>query len=96
MADGLSRTPQPAFPSPHNEELLEPRRSRLNFLDLPAELRLQVYDAVLDDLLKRSRTFRGSIRLMRQSQSSLYYVNRQIRREIVLHFRHHYLGLPML
>jgi hypothetical protein len=71
-----------------------PRR-KLSFLDLPAEVRIRIYEDVLDDLLRLSRTFRGSRIAMMRAQSSLPYACRQIRMEVNHHFRSRYLGLKL-
>jgi hypothetical protein len=72
-----------------------PRR-KLGFLDLPAEIRVRIYEDILDDLLQLSRTFRGSRISMMRAQSSLPYACRQIRMEVNHHFRARYLGLMKL
>lgn len=72
-----------------------PRLHKIGFLDLPAELRIKVYEIILDDLLRASRTFRGSRIAMMRSQSALPYACQQIRREVNQHFRTRYLGLKL-
>jgi hypothetical protein len=71
-----------------------PRR-RIGFLDLPAEVRVRIYEDILDDLLRVSRTFRGSRIAMMRAQSALPYACRQIRMEVNHHFRLRYLGLKL-
>lgn len=73
----------------------DPTPTRTGFLHLPAELRIKIYDLVLDHLLKTSRDFQGSQYHMARSQCALMYVSRQVRDEVILHFRKRYLGLPV-
>jgi hypothetical protein len=72
-----------------------PRR-KIGFLDLPAELRIRIYEDILDDLVRVSRTFRGSRIAMMRAQSALPYACRQIRCEVNHYFRMRYLGLMKL
>lgn len=65
------------------------------FLHLPAELRLKIYDLVLEHLLRNSRDFQGSQYHMGQCQCALLYVSRQVRDEVTEHFNKQYLGLPV-
>lgn len=70
------------------------QQERSGFLDLPAELRIIIYELVIEDLLIRFRSYHASKIRMVKSQCTLLQVNAQIRYEACQHFRHKYLGLP--